>query len=92
MLETADTPDVNAGETAIRGSELVGIDLADGHGIDIALLIDTCRWLGIDATAEVDVRERVQRNRPLHERSVHADAVLKAVLSRQSNLQEEARC
>lgn len=71
-----------AGETAVRRRALDGLRLADGYGIEIGLLIDVYRQFGLDAIVEVDLGERIHRNRPLRDLTPHADAVLEAVLSR----------
>lgn len=71
-----------AGECALRRSALVDIELDDGYGIEIGLLIDVYRRHGLGAVTQVDLGERVHRNRPLHELQPHADDVLAAVLAR----------
>jgi glucosyl-3-phosphoglycerate synthase len=71
-----------AGECAIRRRALDDIWLADGYAIELALLLDVHERFGIDAIAEVDLGERVHRNRPLHELRPHAHAALDAVLGR----------
>lgn len=71
-----------AGEFALRREALAGIVLADGYGIDIALLIDVYQRFGRQGITEVDLGERTHRNRPLHELRPHSRAVLDAVLAR----------
>jgi glucosyl-3-phosphoglycerate synthase len=71
-----------AGETAVRRSALDGVALEDGYAIEIALLIDVYRRWGAGAVAEVDLGERVHRNRPLADLRHQAGAVLDAVLAR----------
>lgn len=75
-----------AGECAIRRAVLDDVWLADGYGIELALLIDVYERYGIDAIAEVDLGERIHRNRPLHELRPHAHAALDAVLERIGSL------
>jgi glucosyl-3-phosphoglycerate synthase len=58
------------------------VALADGYGIDVALLIDVWARYGRDAIAEVDLGERIHRNRPLRQLHPHSRAVLDAVLTR----------
>jgi glucosyl-3-phosphoglycerate synthase len=71
-----------AGETAVRRSALAHLALDDGYAVEIGLLLDVyLRW-GIDAIAEVDLGERVHRNRPLADLRHQAGAVLDAVLAR----------
>ncbi|MGQ0623079.1 MAG: glucosyl-3-phosphoglycerate synthase [Sporichthyaceae bacterium] len=71
-----------AGECALHRSVLAGIELADGYGVEIALLIDVLRSHGRDAIAEVDLGTREHRNRPLHQLGQHADDILAAVFDR----------
>jgi glucosyl-3-phosphoglycerate synthase len=71
-----------AGEFALRREVLADIVLDDGYAIDVALLIDVYERFGRQAIVEVDLGERVHRNRPLHELRPHSRAVLDAVLTR----------
>ncbi|HEX2046962.1 MAG TPA: glucosyl-3-phosphoglycerate synthase [Acidimicrobiales bacterium] len=71
-----------AGEVAVRRRALSGLVLEPGYGVEIGMLIDVARRYGPDAVAEVDLGERIHRNRPLSELSGQADEVLAAVLSR----------
>jgi glucosyl-3-phosphoglycerate synthase len=71
-----------AGEFALRREVLADIALDDGYAVDIALLIDVYERFGREAIIEVDLGERVHRNRPLHELRPHSRAVLDAVLTR----------
>jgi glucosyl-3-phosphoglycerate synthase len=71
-----------SGECAIRRRALEAVTLADGYGIEIGLLIDIYSRFGIEAIAEVDLDERIHRNRPLHQLRPHARDVLDAVMSR----------
>ena len=71
-----------AGEMALRreAAEKAGFDA--GYAVDIGLVLDVATLFGVDAVAEVDLGERVHRNRPLHELGPVAAAVLDAVLRR----------
>jgi glucosyl-3-phosphoglycerate synthase len=71
-----------AGETALRRTVLAQVVLADGYGIEIGLLLDVYERFGGDAIAQVDLGERVHRNRPLRDLAACADDVLAAVLAR----------
>jgi glucosyl-3-phosphoglycerate synthase len=71
-----------AGECAVRRDALDEVALADGYGIEIALLIDVFYRYGLKAIVEADLGVRVHRNRPLHELRPHTDDVLAAVLAR----------
>ncbi|MBW3650787.1 MAG: glycosyltransferase [Actinobacteria bacterium] len=70
-----------AGECAVRRQAVADV-FADRYGIEMALLIDVFQRFGCAAIAEVDLGDRVHRNRPLLELRAHADDVLDAVLSR----------
>ena len=71
-----------AGEVAVRRSALDGLALEPGYGVEIGMLIDIARRYGPGAIAQVDLGERIHRNRPLAELAGEADEVLAAVLSR----------
>ncbi len=71
-----------AGEVAVRADALDGLVLEPGYGVEIGMLIDVSRRYGAGAVAQVDLGERVHRNRPLEELAGQADDVLDAVLSR----------
>jgi glucosyl-3-phosphoglycerate synthase len=51
-------------------------------GVEIGMLLDLAGRYGPSAIAEVDLGERVHRNRPLAELAGQAEEVLEAVLSR----------
>ena len=71
-----------AGESAVRRSVLRHLALDAGYAVEIGLLLDVHRRWGVDAIAEVDLGERVHRNRPLLDLRSQATAVLDAVLAR----------
>jgi glucosyl-3-phosphoglycerate synthase len=71
-----------AGEVAVRRGALEGLALEPGYGVEIGMLIDIARRFGAGAVAQVDLGERVHRNRPLDELAGQADEVLAAVLVR----------
>lgn len=72
-----------AGECALRRDLAERLHLDDGYGVEIGMLIDTYLACGRPAIAEVElVGERIHRNRPLRELTVHAREVLAAVLAR----------
>jgi len=71
-----------AGESAVRRSALDRLTLADGYGIEVALLIDIHLAYGISAITEVHLGERTHRNRPLSQLRTHARDVLDAILAR----------
>lgn len=71
-----------SGEYAGRRTLLERLPFATGYGVDLALLIDVAAEIGIDRMAQVDLGERVHRNRPLEELSPQAVAVVRAALER----------
>lgn len=75
-----------AGEVAVRRSALDGLVLEAGYGVEVGMLLDVARRFGPSAIAQVDLGERVHRNRPLTELAGQADEVLDAILSRVERL------
>ncbi|WP_436794880.1 glucosyl-3-phosphoglycerate synthase [Actinospongicola halichondriae] len=71
-----------AGEYGGRRRLLERLPFVDGYGVDIALLVDAARAVGIDGIAEVDLGERRHRNRTLDELGPQATAVMRAALNR----------
>lgn len=71
-----------AGEVAVRRDVLDGLVLEPGYGVEIGMLVDVSRRYGPASIAQVDLGERVHRNRPLAQLAGQADEVLAAVLAR----------
>ena len=71
-----------AGETAARRWVFEKLGFAPGYGVELGLLIDVAQSLGADRLAQVDLGERIHRNRPLHELRPQAVDVLRAALER----------
>ena len=71
-----------AGECAAPRSVLEAVAFADGYGVEVGLLIDVAARCGPGALAQVDLGERVHRNRPLDELAPQAAAVIDVVLDR----------
>ncbi|HZQ59035.1 MAG TPA: glucosyl-3-phosphoglycerate synthase [Acidimicrobiales bacterium] len=71
-----------AGEYAGRRALLESLPFVEGWGVEVALLIDTFRAVGMRGLAQVDLGVREHRNRPLDELSVSAAAILSTVLER----------
>jgi glucosyl-3-phosphoglycerate synthase len=71
-----------AGECAARRDAIEPVPLDADYGVDVALLIDIARRLGVRSLAEVDLGERVHRNRPLIELAPQARSVVRAILTR----------
>jgi glucosyl-3-phosphoglycerate synthase len=68
-----------AGETAARRDLLRSLPFAAGYGVEIGLLIDALRHVGLDALAEAHVGTRQNRHQSLRALSAMAFAVLAAV-------------
>jgi glucosyl-3-phosphoglycerate synthase len=71
-----------AGEVAARRSLLARLPFVSGYGVDIALLLDAYREVGLDALAQVDLDVRQNAHQPLRDLGPMAYAVLHAVASR----------
>jgi hypothetical protein len=71
-----------AGETAGRRELLEQISFSAGYGVEIAMLIDVWRAVGLDGMAQVDLGVRQNRHQSLRELSAMAYAVLVAAQSR----------
>jgi glucosyl-3-phosphoglycerate synthase len=73
-----------AGETAAHRWVFEKVGFADGYGVELGLLIDVAAHLGPESLAQVDLGQRIHRNRPLHELRPQAVDVLRAALERWS--------
>jgi glucosyl-3-phosphoglycerate synthase len=71
-----------AGEIAARRDLLMTLPFATGYAVDVALLIDAWRSVGIDVMAQADLLARQNRHRPLDQLGPMADEVLAGVASR----------
>jgi glucosyl-3-phosphoglycerate synthase len=71
-----------AGEYAARGSLLRQLPFRCGYGVDIGLLLDTYRSLGLDAIAQVDLRRRWHRHSDLRSLGRMAAEVMATALDR----------
>ena len=71
-----------AGEFAARRELLERLPFVQGYGVDLALLIDAVADVGLERVAQVDLGERLHRNRTLAELRPEAEAVLQAALHR----------
>lgn len=56
-----------AGEYALRRDAAESVPFAVGYGVEVGLLVDLWRRYGLGALAQVDLEERVHRNRPLEQ-------------------------
>jgi glucosyl-3-phosphoglycerate synthase len=68
-----------AGETAARRDLLEALPFATGYGVEVALLIDALRHVGLDGLAEAQVGSRQNRHQSLRDLGAMAFAVLCAV-------------
>jgi len=71
-----------SGEIAARRSLLAGLPILCDYAVDVALLIDVWRVVGLAGMVEVDLDCRQNRHKALHELGPMADAVLAAIVSR----------
>jgi glucosyl-3-phosphoglycerate synthase len=71
-----------AGETAARRDLLESIPFPVGYGVETAMLLDALAACGLDALAQVDLGERLNRHQPLRELGGMALAVMAAGLRR----------
>jgi glucosyl-3-phosphoglycerate synthase len=77
-----------AGEVAARRELLERLPFATGYGVEIAMLIDAWRAVGIDQIAQVDLEEHHNRHQPLSALSPMALTVLATIARR---LQQDGR-
>ncbi len=80
--ELAEVAQPLAGEYAARRSLLEQLPFVVGYGVDVALLIDAARAVGVAGIAQVDLGVRHHRNRSLGELGPQALAVSQAILER----------
>lgn len=71
-----------AGEYAGRRDVLERVPFFTGYGVEIGLIIDVAERFGVEAMAQVDLEERVHRNRSLGELSRMSFTVLHAAFRR----------
>jgi glucosyl-3-phosphoglycerate synthase len=71
-----------AGEVAARRGLLERLPFATGYGVEIAMLIDVWREVGLDGIAQVDLEERRNRHQPLAALEPMALSVLATIASR----------
>jgi glucosyl-3-phosphoglycerate synthase len=80
-----------AGEVAARRGLLEGLPFATGYGVEIAMLIDVWREVGLDGIAQVDLDEHRNRHQPLSALTPMAFTVLASIarrLEREGRLRE----
>jgi glucosyl-3-phosphoglycerate synthase len=70
------------GEYAIRRDVAEAMSFEPDYGVEMGLLLDVAGAYGVGSIAQVDLGERVHRNRPLTALREQSRQVLRAVLSR----------
>jgi glucosyl-3-phosphoglycerate synthase len=71
-----------AGEIAARRKLLERIPFVTGYGVEVGMLIDVWREVGLDGIAQVDLEERRNRHQPLAALEPMARTVLATILGR----------
>lgn len=71
-----------SGEYAGRRALLERVPFAGGYGVEIGLLVDIAREVGTEAMCQVDLGERLHRNRHLLDLSAQAVTILQVALHR----------
>jgi glucosyl-3-phosphoglycerate synthase len=71
-----------AGEIAARRELLERLPFATGYAVDVVLLIDAWREVGVDGLAQVDLDVRQNRHRPLAQLGAMAQEVMLGVMTR----------
>ena len=71
-----------AGEYAGRREILSEVPFFTGYSVEVGLLIDLLQLVGLDTLAQVDLGERVHRNRRLDELSPMAYAIARSIMKR----------
>jgi glucosyl-3-phosphoglycerate synthase len=71
-----------AGEIAGRRTLLERLPFPVGYGVEIAMLIDALRLVGLDGLAQVDLGSRQNRHQPLRDLGPMAYSVMSAALGR----------
>jgi glycosyltransferase involved in cell wall biosynthesis/nucleotide-binding universal stress UspA family protein len=69
-----------SGEYGGRRSALEKLSFFSGYGVEIGLLIDVFDTFGLNAIAQVDLRERIHHNQPLEALSKMSFAIIQAVI------------
>jgi glucosyl-3-phosphoglycerate synthase len=77
-----------AGEVAARRELLERLPFATGYGVEVAMLIDAWRAVGLDGLAQVDLDEHLNPHKPLSELEPMAHTVLATIAAR---LRDEGR-
>jgi glucosyl-3-phosphoglycerate synthase len=71
-----------AGEYAGRRDVLEQVPFFSGYGVEMGLILDIAERFGVETMGQVDLEERIHRNRPIEELSRMSFAVLHAAIRR----------
>ena len=71
-----------AGEVAAHREVLEGVPFATGYGVEIAMLIDVWRAIGLDGIAQVDLDVHRNRHQPLPALTKMSETVLATIVRR----------
>ncbi|MEX3505396.1 glucosyl-3-phosphoglycerate synthase [Corynebacterium sp. LK2510] len=71
-----------AGEYAIRRTTALSLPFVHGYGVEAGLVVDVAARFGASALTQVQLGQRVHRNRPLAELAPMADVVAATLLGR----------
>jgi glucosyl-3-phosphoglycerate synthase len=71
-----------AGEYGGRRAALEKCGFFSGYGVEIGLLIEMLETFGLNAIAQVDLKERIHHNQPLEALSKMSFAIIQAVMSK----------
>ena len=69
-----------SGEYGGRRSALEQLPFSSGYGVETGLLIDILERFGLNAIAQVDLRERIHHNQPLESLSKMSFAIIQTVI------------
>ena len=71
-----------AGEVAARRDLLERLEFAPGYAVEMAMLIDVWRTIGLERMAQVDLGVMEHEHQPLHDLGAMAETVLRTVVAR----------
>jgi len=77
-----------AGATAARREVLESLSFPSGWGVELALLLDVVRSVGVEAIAQTDLGELRHRTKPLEKLVPQAAAVIEVALARSGTADE----
>jgi glucosyl-3-phosphoglycerate synthase len=77
-----------SGEFAAHRDLLLSLPFLTGYGVEIAILIDVLRGVGLPAMAQVDLGSRQNRHQPLWDLTRMSSAVLRALARRVPALEQ----